>query len=95
VIDRDTKSDPAHGVGDLHCSAPISPVLRLRGGSPPGSGDRFHEPWAQQGAPETRPHMTLTRPFIFWTALFAVVILIVLLLREIVLPFVAGVSAPR
>jgi len=36
--------------------------------------------------------MTLTRPFIFWTALFAVVILIVLLLREILLPFVAGVA---
>ena len=34
--------------------------------------------------------MIITRPIVFWIAMFAVVVAVVILLREVLLPFVAG-----
>ena len=36
------------------------------------------------------PRMSIARPIVFWIATFAVVIAVVILLQEVLLPFVAG-----
>ena len=36
--------------------------------------------------------MNLTRPIVFWIAMLAAVIAVIVLLREVLLPFVAGLA---
>jgi predicted PurR-regulated permease PerM len=49
-----------------------------------------HERLDQHGGATAQPSMTLTRTLMFWIAVLAAVIAAVVLLREILLPFVAG-----
>ena len=46
----------------------------------------------RQADTEPRPNPTPTRPIIFWIATLAAVIAVVVLLRRVLLPFVAGIA---